>query len=433
MRRLIIDEFFKKSATDCLILTHCTLTLNSDKAKQDFIDKADKHNKKLFVASEQLKNRMFLFALKPLRKSEEKSAKPSQTCKNKIKVFTFAVINSKITHLYFFTNLEKTMKKQILSIVSILLINFSIGLAQTPTETPKTISGGVVNGKARSLPKPVYPAAARAVGASGVVNVQVTIDENGEVISASAVSGHPLLRQAAEQAARTAKFSPTLLQGQPVRVIGVIVYNFVAAMTFTQIGYELSLAEKSLSLNKYQISSIGGNFPKDWEEVTENLNKLRLYLAEKNEKPKSSQQITPPNTNADKFPAPQGIRTVIGISGIGVSGNENYALDSDAVEIVKQLQSDIANRLSSDENRLWSFNLGKILGKLQAEIDNAEKTQANITELNQLNINAPTGISESILTKIKDVIDASQQNASETEIKERLTMAAEKLRNLRGF
>jgi len=92
---------------------------------------------------------------------------------------------------------------------------------------PKKISGGVLNGKATSLPKPPYPAAARAVRASGAVNVQVTISESGSVVSASAVSGHPLLRQAAEQAARSARFAPTLLSGQAVSVTGVIVYNFV--------------------------------------------------------------------------------------------------------------------------------------------------------------------------------------------------------------
>jgi len=92
---------------------------------------------------------------------------------------------------------------------------------------PKKISGGVLNGKATSLPKPPYPAAARAVRASGAVNVQVTISESGSVVSASAVSGHPLLRQAAEQAARGARFAPTLLSGQAVSVTGVIVYNFV--------------------------------------------------------------------------------------------------------------------------------------------------------------------------------------------------------------
>ncbi len=98
-----------------------------------------------------------------------------------------------------------------------------------PTEkpVPKTISGGVVNGKATNLVKPPYPAAARAVRASGAVNVQVTIDESGNVISASAVSGHPLLRAAAVSAARSSKFSPTMLSGQAVKVTGVIVYNFV--------------------------------------------------------------------------------------------------------------------------------------------------------------------------------------------------------------
>lgn len=93
-------------------------------------------------------------------------------------------------------------------------------------DVPKTISGGVLNGKAIDLAKPAYPAAARAVRASGSVNVQVTVDEKGDVISANAVSGHPLLRSAAVNAARNAKFSPTLLSGQAVQVTGVIVYNF---------------------------------------------------------------------------------------------------------------------------------------------------------------------------------------------------------------
>lgn len=97
-----------------------------------------------------------------------------------------------------------------------------------PKPAPKTISGGVLNGKARSLPKPPYPPAARAVRASGPVTVQVTIDESGNVISASATSGHALLRAAAASAARGAKFSPTMLSGQPVKVTGIITYNFVA-------------------------------------------------------------------------------------------------------------------------------------------------------------------------------------------------------------
>jgi|ERR1043166_233405 TonB family protein len=91
-----------------------------------------------------------------------------------------------------------------------------------------SISGGVLNGRAIVLPKPAYPPIARAAHASGTVVVQVIIDEEGNVISARAVSGHPLLQAVCVAAARGAKFSPTKLAGQPVKVTGVIAYNFVA-------------------------------------------------------------------------------------------------------------------------------------------------------------------------------------------------------------
>ncbi|HEV8367602.1 MAG TPA: TonB family protein [Pyrinomonadaceae bacterium] len=97
-----------------------------------------------------------------------------------------------------------------------------------PTPPRAPISGGVLNGKAISLPKPAYPPIARAAHASGTVVVQVLIDENGSVVSAHAVSGHPLLQAVAVGAAKQARFSPTKLSGQPVKVTGVIQYNFVA-------------------------------------------------------------------------------------------------------------------------------------------------------------------------------------------------------------
>jgi TonB family protein len=90
-----------------------------------------------------------------------------------------------------------------------------------------TVSGGVLNGKAISKPAPPYPEPAKAARASGTVTVQVTVDETGHVVSAEAVSGHPLLREAAVQAARQARLSPTLLSGKPVKVSGVLTYNFV--------------------------------------------------------------------------------------------------------------------------------------------------------------------------------------------------------------
>ncbi len=88
------------------------------------------------------------------------------------------------------------------------------------------ISGGVLNGRAISMPKPVYPQEARDAKVSGSVTVQIIIDEEGNVMSAKAVSGHPLLQDAAVAAAREAKFTPTKLSGQPVKVSGVLTYNF---------------------------------------------------------------------------------------------------------------------------------------------------------------------------------------------------------------
>jgi protein TonB len=90
----------------------------------------------------------------------------------------------------------------------------------------KPVSGGILNGKALSLPAPAYPDAARRMRLTGLVEVEVVIDMNGKVISAKAVKGPSLLAAAAEQAAKQARFTPTLLSGQPVKVSGIITYNF---------------------------------------------------------------------------------------------------------------------------------------------------------------------------------------------------------------
>ena len=100
----------------------------------------------------------------------------------------------------------------------------------TPTPGPKPVvrvSEGVLNGKALSKPPPTYPQIAKTARASGAVTVQIVVDEKGRVISARAISGHPLLQPAAQQAAYQARFSPTLLSKEPVKVSGVITYNFV--------------------------------------------------------------------------------------------------------------------------------------------------------------------------------------------------------------
>lgn len=98
-----------------------------------------------------------------------------------------------------------------------------------PKPILKPVSGGVLNGTAISLPQPTYPDAARRMRTAGTVTVEVVLDETGKVVSATATSGPAILREAAVQAALKAKFSPTKLSGQPVKVSGTINYKFALA------------------------------------------------------------------------------------------------------------------------------------------------------------------------------------------------------------
>jgi protein TonB len=91
-----------------------------------------------------------------------------------------------------------------------------------PISKRAPISGGMLNGKAIYLPLPDYPPG----NASGVVMVQVVIDEQGSVVEARAVSGPQPLQAGAVNAARLARFSPTTLMGEPVKVSGILSYTF---------------------------------------------------------------------------------------------------------------------------------------------------------------------------------------------------------------
>jgi protein TonB len=98
----------------------------------------------------------------------------------------------------------------------------------TPAQAPPKILKvtELINSRALLLPKPPYPALAKQMRLQGTVVIQVLIDENGKVLSARPVSGHPMLIPEAQRAAMQAKFSPTTLNGVAVKVSGMISYNF---------------------------------------------------------------------------------------------------------------------------------------------------------------------------------------------------------------
>ncbi len=89
-----------------------------------------------------------------------------------------------------------------------------------------SINAGIVNGKAKILTIPEYPASAKARKGRGVVPVRVTINEQGKVTEAKAICGDADLAEASEAAAKKSKFTQTSIDGKPVKVTGVIIYNF---------------------------------------------------------------------------------------------------------------------------------------------------------------------------------------------------------------
>jgi TonB family protein len=91
---------------------------------------------------------------------------------------------------------------------------------------PINAGGANLSGKAIKKVQPKYPPIAKAAGAQGPVSVQIVINEAGDVESAKAIAGHPLLQQAAVDAAREWRFSPTKLSGNPVKVAGTISFVF---------------------------------------------------------------------------------------------------------------------------------------------------------------------------------------------------------------
>jgi protein TonB len=98
--------------------------------------------------------------------------------------------------------------------------------APTPAPRPRVVISQVLSSKIVSKPAPPYPPLARAARVQGTVTVEILVDEQGRVVDATATNGPAMLREAARQAAMLARFTPTKLNGEPVKVSGVITYNF---------------------------------------------------------------------------------------------------------------------------------------------------------------------------------------------------------------
>jgi TonB family protein len=296
------------------------------------------------------------------------------------------------------------MKKLILSVVSIILLGFVVVSAQTSPMPVKQISGGVLNGKAVTLAKPAYPAAARAVGAQGAVNVKVMIDEEGNVISAEAVSGHPLLQTAAVQAAQQSKFHPTTLSGQLVKVTGVIVYNFVAPESPTnwlKTGYDLTSVQHAPSLIHLDTNSIDKIFQADWTTEREQLKRLgEIKQAENsNVSPIASNERMVSDTT-EKRPDGTTVRKVVKEFAI----KTDTPPDSEQIAISQSLIASLQSRLGGDELNLWRFNTGVSLSQALSKFRFTNERQRVLDSLRSQIQSAPDGVSPDIIADSQKIL-----------------------------
>src|SRR5215813_4080356 len=88
------------------------------------------------------------------------------------------------------------------------------------------LTSKLTQGRVLQRVQPPYPISAKQAHIQGSVQVQIDISETGAVTNVTLLSGHPLLRDAALQAARQWLFIPTELNGQRVRAIGLLTFNF---------------------------------------------------------------------------------------------------------------------------------------------------------------------------------------------------------------
>ena len=294
------------------------------------------------------------------------------------------------------------MKKFTFLVALTFVLVFSVA-AQTDNP-PRNINGGVLNGKAKSLAKPAYPAAARAVNAEGAVNVQITIDEEGNVSSATAVSGHPLLRQAAEAAALESKFSPTQLSGQPVRVTGIVVYNFVAdkSSNWFKTGYDLASLERVPTLGFFNTKAIAGNIKPDWTTETEQLN--RLEAMKKAEITSYNETVVTNERKVSETAEKNGSGTVVRKVITEQSVKSPNPPNPEQVAIAQSLISSLQGRLASDEKANWQFVLGVTVSRAMSNVRNQSELQSSISSLRQQIASAPNGVAPDYTETVQKII-----------------------------
>ncbi|MCA1624406.1 MAG: energy transducer TonB [Acidobacteria bacterium] len=309
------------------------------------------------------------------------------------------------------------MKHQTVLILSIfVLLFFSTG---TFSQQPEMKDGtrptapelftvgevrGVVNAKAIYLAKPVFPIEAREAGAEGTVRVEITIDEDGNVISANAVSGHPSLKISSEEAARKTKFRITRnVDGQAIKATGVLVYKFtIERASWSKIGYDLALLEKTPTLKYFSFATIAKAFQPEWTNELELLEKIAQMKRAEVERQANASEDNQPVFRRSIVKKPDG-----SVSS-SMTGEIRLPIPNpptpEQISVSQILIFSLQSRLGNDELSLWQFNLGVNLSKALELYRNPNERSNAAQILRQFSQSAPQDASAEVLAELQKLI-----------------------------
>lgn len=305
-------------------------------------------------------------------------------------------------------------QKTFFTLIIVLSFGLSHALAQasapilkdgTRGEASELYAVGDVKGTLKSpavyIAKPIYPLEAQQIGADGAVRVRITVDEEGNVLSAQAIEGNSLLKTVCEEAARRTKFRIARdANGNAIKNEGVLTYNFtIQKAGWTRIGYGLSFFGK-LPFSYFSIPTTAKAFAPEWTSELQMLAKLeKIGRTEEPPKPlvfvSQSSAITKTTTRAPNGTAEK-TATMNGVLNMPPTGEEQTAL---AQNLILALQ----NRLETDELSLWQFNLGLSLSRAFQIFRNPNERGNAALMVRQFADNAPKSVSTELMTVLKNL------------------------------
>jgi TonB family protein len=107
-----------------------------------------------------------------------------------------------------------------------VLVAVVAALAVIPAAAQDEITTANALGRVIKKVAPAFPVAAKQLNVTGSQDVQITVDEQGNVIDAKVLKGNALFTQASLAAVKEWKFTPLLKDGQPARFTTIITFNY---------------------------------------------------------------------------------------------------------------------------------------------------------------------------------------------------------------